>query len=138
MEAMKLVDPVRHRVRKRILLRIDTAGLDGFDKFRQVHGLRLRAQKLERACLHLARPHAHSHPLHVGRRANWPQAIGEMSESGLEVPEDAVVHPRFELCGQHLPEATVDRGTLSLKYPLDWYPSVNTTSSTNQSMSSSR
>ena len=64
---MKLVDPVCHRVRKRILLRIDTAGLDGFDKFRQVHDLRLRAQKLERACLHLARPHAHSHPLHVGQ-----------------------------------------------------------------------
>src|SRR5204863_11439 len=74
----------------------------------------LRAQKLERACLHLARPHAHSHPLYVGRRANWPQAIGEMSESGLEVPEDAAVHPRFELCGQHLTEATVDRGTRSL------------------------
>src|SRR5439155_113044 len=50
----------------------------------------------------------------VGRRANWPQAIGEMSESGLEVPEDAAVHPRFELCGQHLPEAPVDRGTRSL------------------------
>src|SRR5947208_7763239 len=105
MEAMKLVDPVRHRVRKRILLRIDTAGLDGFDKFRQVHDLWLRAQKLERACLHLARPHAHSHPLHVGRRANWPQAIGEMSEIGLEVPEDEVVQPASSVAAGTCPRS---------------------------------
>ena len=110
-EAMELVDAIYHGIRKRILLRIDCASFDGFDEFRQVHGLWLSAQELERARLYLARPHANSHPLHVSWRVNWPQGVGELTETGLEVTEDAAVHARFEPCAQHLPKTAIYRRT---------------------------
>ncbi len=49
----------------------------------------------------------------VGRRGRvdaWipVERLFQRERAAIEVPEDAVVHPRFELCGQHLPEDLSD------------------------------
>jgi len=45
------------------------------------------------------------------RACIWSQGVRELTETGLEVPEDAAVHTRFEPCGQRLPKTTIHRRT---------------------------
>ena len=107
MEAMILVHAVGDRVGEGILLSVERAGLDGFDRFREVHDLRIGAEQLEGSRLDLARQHANLHPLEIGGGADRPEAIRDVTEAVFEIAEDPIVHPGFDPGGQHLPEAPI-------------------------------
>ena len=90
-EFMKLVHAVGDGVGERVLLRIERAGLDLGDRLGEVQPHRHGAEQFEGAFLHVTRQHADVHALHVGRRVDRAQPVGDVAEAVLEPAEDAVV-----------------------------------------------
>ena len=77
------------------------------DRFRQIQNLRVGAEKLERAGMHLAGQDPHEQALEVCRRPDRPHPVGDVAKAVLEVPENPVVGLRLDGGSQNAPQFPV-------------------------------